>query len=248
MRTAGRIYDFTLTAGGSMPLLVQGDYMRIMSATGAVEVLTDNYRIGPIMAGQGQAKSPFTRLTITDRSGAANVGYVLVADSDFIDNRINGEVSVIDGEKSRTLAGGMFAAAPFCGAVAANYSNVQLWNPAGSGKNLIVGALDFATPVATSVQVFMTATQLVNASLNIPANKKSGAAAPIALVRYEAKAAPDPFLLGVLRGDYTPANSPVNWVPKGAFVVMPGYGLTVTSVSTANMTLTANFEWFEELV
>ena len=60
--------------------------------------------LSPLYAGQGQRKE-FQRLTVTDKSGAANVVLIIVADDDFIDDRITGEVSVIDGSKARTKTG-----------------------------------------------------------------------------------------------------------------------------------------------
>lgn len=247
MRTAGRIYDFTLTAGGSMQLLVQGDYMRIMSSTGAVEVLTDHYRIGPIMAGQGQAKSPFTRLTIIDRSGAGNVGNVLVADSDFIDNRINGDVSVIDGEKSRTLAGGMYSGTPNSSAAAGLYSVCQLWNPVGSGKNLIVNSIGLAASAASIALVYTIGSQApTDQTVTRAANKLSGGALGVGQVRVDASGMPV-FASNLLRTMACPASDVRDWDVRGAVVVPPGKGLALVG-TVLNTQLIVNFEWFEELV
>src|SRR5207253_5023923 len=99
----------------SFPQLAIGSYFKVLSATGTFEVTGDAFgQLGALLPGQGLRleEGQFTRLTFRDTSGAPNLLYVLVAGDGFIDDRITGEVSVIDGEKARTLAGGMFAGAP----------------------------------------------------------------------------------------------------------------------------------------
>jgi hypothetical protein len=135
---SARMYDFTIPANGSFQLNVEGEYVRIMSSTGTLELVTDSYRIGPIAAGQGQANAPFKRLTINDKSGSANKGVILVAASDFVDQRITGEVSVMDGGKSISIAGRAFMASIYITSDATTGPACYLQNPSTSGKNIIV--------------------------------------------------------------------------------------------------------------
>ena len=242
--SSAKIYDFTLTAGGSFSLPVSGSYVRIMSSTGTVEIVADGFRIGPIVAGQGSKDKDFKRLTIVDRSGAANIGTVLVADSDFVDQTILGSVSVIDGGKARTIANNAFIGVNLYSAVAAQYSKVQLWNPANTGKSLILGAFSFSSTVAGSVYArYNTAALAISGSLS-PASKLVGGAAPSALFRVESAATvTDPTLAGF---NFL-ANSAVFYTPKEPFVIRPGYGLVINH-QTVNADISANFEWFEEAI
>lgn len=244
MRTAGRIYDFTLTAGGSMQLLVQGDYMRIMSSTGAVEVLTDHYRIGPIMAGQGQAKSPFTRLTIIDRSGAGNVGNVLVADSDFIDNRINGEVSVIDGGRSRTVSDNAFFGNVQVSGVSLQFAVGQIYNPTGSGKRVIIESLSVASSVAMAVDGLFLSAPVGTLSGSAPSKLSGGTASVAQLWRANQGSNPP----GVGSFEFFISASLTFYIPfKEPLVLLPGYALAFVGQGTGG-NLVVNSEFYEELI
>lgn len=88
MGRATQTYDFTLTAGGSQVLNVEGSFYRIQSATGNVEVRRDGGSVlGPLTVGQGE-RAEFRRLTLRDLSGGANSGRILVADGSFIDDTV----------------------------------------------------------------------------------------------------------------------------------------------------------------
>ena len=241
---AFQTYDFTLAAGGAIQIPATGSFFRVQSATGKVNVTAEFGALKGLGVGQG-ARSPFRILQIQDASGSANVGTIIVGDAEFVDDRISGEVSVIDGEKARTIAGGMFAGGPFCGAVAAQYANVQLWNPNNSGKNLIVTAIDYGTVTTSSIGVFLTANVLATTFGSTASNKKAGGSAAIGILKYESKVAADIMALGVLRSDTTVASQNVIWNIKGAIVIPPNYGLNCYA-PTPNTTINANYEWFEE--
>ncbi len=84
-------YPFTLNAGATLSLPIEGDYFRIQSATGAIDVTVDGVGTLPdLLNGQGLKNVPFKRLTLKDKSGATNTGFILVAFDEFIDNRTYG--------------------------------------------------------------------------------------------------------------------------------------------------------------
>lgn len=84
-------YPFNLSAGQTLSLPIEGDYFRIQSATGAIDVTVDGVGTLPdLLNGQGLKNVPFKRLTIKDKTGAANAGVILVAFDEFIDNRTYG--------------------------------------------------------------------------------------------------------------------------------------------------------------
>src|SRR5688500_10394922 len=132
MTTTAKIYSLVIPASGSFPLLTSGDYFKGLSATGAFETTGDTFRtLGAILAGQGLEGVAFSRLTFRDTSGASNTLRVLIAGDKFIDDRITGEVSMIDGGKARTISNAAFAWANGCGPIAAKFSAAQLYNPIG---------------------------------------------------------------------------------------------------------------------
>lgn len=95
-----KLYDFTLSAGATVALLVEGEYFRIQEATGAVDVTVEGSGTLPgLLVGQGLKETPYKRLLIRDASGAANVGKILIASKEFIDNRTYG-VTTISGTPS----------------------------------------------------------------------------------------------------------------------------------------------------
>lgn len=248
---ASKLYPFLIPANGSINLLVSGDYFKIKSATGSISVTGDSFgTLAGILPGQGLRDTDFTRLTLTDETGSPNAGYVLVSDGTFVDDRVTGEVSVIDGEKARTLAGGMYGGTPFSVVPSAtNYSIVQLWNPAGSNKNLIVTQSSASVSSAAAVNWFWENTARTNDVTAVrAANKKAGAAMGVGTVRWDTGSAVAPtFALGQLYSAFVQTNTVVNWGIKGAVVVPPGFGLSVLD-NILNTALVVNYEWFEENV
>lgn len=100
---AMRYYDFSLTAGGTQMLTVEGAYFRIQSQTGAMDVTVEGVGTLPgLLTGQGLKETPFKRLLLRDVSGAPNSGQILVASREFIDNRTYG-VNSLDSATLATL-------------------------------------------------------------------------------------------------------------------------------------------------
>lgn len=92
---AVKVYTFIIPANGAFPLLVQSDYFRLQSATGAVDVNGDTFGTLPdLLTGQGLENTPYKRLTFTDKTGAPNTVSVLCSGDLFIDNRTYGVVTV----------------------------------------------------------------------------------------------------------------------------------------------------------
>lgn len=86
-----QVYDFNLAAGGAQTILAGGAYLRILTATGAVDVVVEGKGTMPnLLAGQGLKDLPFQRVVLRDKSGAPNSGTILVASSEFVDNRLFG--------------------------------------------------------------------------------------------------------------------------------------------------------------
>lgn len=86
-------YDFTIPANGVYRLLVAGDYFKLMTAAGAVNVQAEWGELRGLLAGQGLEATPFGYLVFTDVSGASNPVRVFVGDEKFIDG-LGGTVNV----------------------------------------------------------------------------------------------------------------------------------------------------------
>lgn len=239
-------YDFTLQGGGAQVIEARGSYFKYKGGTGPIRVTPSSGGPVDLMPGQGMSGLSFDRLTIKDISGSNNIGYLLAGDGAWSDDRITGSVEVIDGERTRTLAGLMFAGSPYGGGTASTYANLQLWNPVASGKNLIVGALDFGTTTTGALNV-CASNIMLSTAFGVPvANKRLGAAVGVGQLRTESRAAIETFPFGMLRNESTVANTPQKWSIRGAIVVPPGWGLNI-SCPNMNQVATANFEWFEEV-
>lgn len=244
-------YTFTIPAGGSFPLQCTGRYFRVNSATGSLKVEGQGSfgPMGAVGVGQGlrlrPVDQPFQRLSFVDTSGSPNIVTVIIADADFVDNTVLGSVSVIDGEKARTLAGGMFAGAPVVGALAGNYGSVQLWNPAGTAKNLIVTQLDvIAIGAPGNPIIAANAAALTTAYAAGVANKKLGGGAGVGQLRTD-QTVGVPATVGTLKNVQTSNTANFPWPIKGAIVVPPGFGLLIFN-NTIAQGVGANLEWFEE--
>jgi hypothetical protein len=90
------IYTIALPANGVLRLPLQGEYFKILQATGNVKVLADWGTLDSLTAGQGLEKSPFNYLEFTDKTGAPNTIKFLVGDRNFIDG-LTGNVVVTSG-------------------------------------------------------------------------------------------------------------------------------------------------------
>ena len=149
-----KIYTVVVPAGGMTELAVVGEMFKVLSASGSFIVSADTWgTLGNILAGQGLRDASFTKLQFTDNSGAQNTLRVLVAGQSFIDDRITGEVSVIDGGMSRTLSNQAYVASSNPSSDATTGPAIYLQNPAGSGKNIIVKSIRSSLTTAQSYGV-----------------------------------------------------------------------------------------------
>jgi len=247
MTRAAQIYDFTLAPGGSQVLNVTGGYYRIQTASGPVRVTRDNgSRLGPLYAGQGE-KQEFGRLILTDLTGLANTGLILVADDSFIDDRITGEVSVIDGGRALSLAGACFQHGGGLNPSVGNYNNYQIWNPANSGKRVYIEQVEVSSGTASLYYFGMTNVALTQFIANLTSSNKN-ASNPIASLterRWDILASPmNPTLT---MSPFVPANTTYTRKFIEPLCLPPGYGfLYCQRVVNADMTIGCEFR--EELI
>lgn len=241
MGRAAQVYDFTLGAGQLVEILAEGSYYRILTATGALQVQRDDgSRVGPILEGQGERNSPFKRLTLRDLSGAANSGTVLVCDGDFVDHRQAGAAEVVSGAYRTTREGIAYWGGTASAIGAADFSHVQLWNPAGSGRILVLETLQISVD-SGSVALRRHTAALANLA-TAPANKFLGGAAGVGEVRHQANAsAIGTSFNGSVGASF--GQSPINFLNRPV-IIPAGHGLIV-SHNTVNINTRAMFEWLE---
>jgi hypothetical protein len=243
-----QVYDFTLSPGGSQGLPASGSFYRVITSTGAVSVRENNAgKVGPISAGQGMRNRDFDSLIIKDESGAANRGTIIVAGSDFVDDRITGEVSTIDGGKARSLAGAGMCGYVGQGGQAGTQAQVQLWNKS-TDRNLIINACSIAGGAQTTTNISAFLTNVAQASLVYTGvNKKAnGPTSGNAELRYGTVAPGNgPGVGYIMRQWWGGALTLYEWRMTEPIIVPPGYGLSFHHWGVAT-DLNAGFEWWEE--
>lgn len=234
-----KIYPFALGALESLPLMVQGSYFKILSSTGMVDVTGDTFgTVEAMLAGQGLRGQDFRRLVIRDRSGSGNVVRLLVSDDQFVDDRISGEVSVIDALRARAASGAAFVNSSALGAGAGVFAKLQLWNPAGSGQRLVLSSV--ANDGTTSVSVAAgNAPDGTAFNGSIVLSKLTGGAAGVAQIRSDNPASyvtPDGLRL-----------NPGQFKFNEPFVIAPGFGVSFVATVSAT-TIRMTLEWSEERI
>jgi hypothetical protein len=241
-----QIYVYTVPAGGVVSIPVEGSFFKIISSTGPVSVGGDAFgTIGPILAGQGLKDEKFRGLQVQDASGQINVVKILIADRGFVDDRVTGEVSVIDGGKARTYGGGAFLASVNIGPVAAQLSHLQLFNPAGSGKNVILSAFSVSSATSGLLVIGRYNVPLTTSlAVTTAVNKLAGGAAGVSQLRSQNSVG------NLIVGSpmYLPniaASTTFVCNLKEPFLIIPGTGI-VLEHNSVNTDLAAGFEFYEE--
>lgn len=256
-----QIFSITLAAGEAREVAVTGEYFELRNAQYPIAMVELLDRTGAVISRlENPEQSDFVKpgryetIRITNGATAQTIKH-FYGSGDAGSRRTSGlvridgssDVSVIDGEKNRTIAGGMFAAGVYAGAAAGLYSAAQLWNPAASGKNLIVLSLACHQNVAWSAIAYHSSAALATDRTVVDAaNKLSAAAVGVGLIKVQAIAFPA-FAATKMKVFSGVALDEKSWNVRGALVIKPGYGLSVVTLNV-NTDLYGNFEWFEELV
>jgi hypothetical protein len=237
----------TFFAGEVKTFLIQGEYVEILEAAYPIDVAMMDRSGAQLSTMRNAEASYFSRPgkyeVIQVTSSAAQTVRLFVGSGDAGTRRLSGDVSVIDGEKNKTIAGGMFVAEPVGAEVVGEYSKAQLWNPAGSGKNIIVSQVSLFAATAMNIALrYENAALVTDETANKSVNKKSNALIGIASVRKGSVAI---FPSAIFYVASIPAGGIHTWNIKGALVITPGYGLVAISGITGAY-CGMNIEWFEE--
>ncbi|WP_317205563.1 hypothetical protein [Janthinobacterium sp.] len=232
-------FDLQLAANGAQRIEVDGRFFKYKSGTGLIRVTTSKGEVVDLMPGQGVWNTQFSSLTVTDRTGAANAGVLMAGNIDFRDDRITGTVDVVDGGKARTLAGIAFGCSGYQLSVAGEVAHVEIWNPPGSGKNLIINTAVMASGTVGQ----LAGVSLYNAVLAVPANpaqnKKCGGGPGVASSFTKSQATQ------ITNTAIWSMSSGVIYKPTEPIVVAQGWGLLFTGQSIA-ASLLVTAEYFED--
>jgi hypothetical protein len=182
-------------------------------------------------------------------AGMRVIGELVIGTGEFSDNRVSGQVEVIDGARTRTFAGIPFSGYAGIGAQGAGlYGKVQLWNPAGSGKNLLVYRVEPYATVSTVIVTVRETVALGTLATNAHSHDLSlGAGTSVAQIRTAAPATQG-VGTGALRVFNIRAATPEVILFAHPVLVRPGNGFTVHSNTPANSDIAATFEFLEEPV
>ena len=185
-------------------------------------------------------------IVVTNLSGAAMAGTLKLGPRDwsFEDQRLIGEVSVIDGGRARTLSGNTFSGTAFCNQVAATHAQCQLWNPAGSGRNATVSQIVVQSSFAWFAGISIASAALTNSGGNA-ASKRTGGTASTAQLRTQNIAALPGGSICLLSA---PASGTSYYKLTEPIVLAPGFGLTLTVTNAQNTDLGASFEFAEDSI
>ena len=140
----------------------------------------------------------------------------------------------------RSLRGEAFFGANVLGPVASNYSHVQLLNPAGTGKNVIITSISVRSTSADFVELRSYATALTTNENTT--NKLIGGSAASGQLHTEAHTARYGTLLSETRGEATTNFRLI--LSEEPIVLAPATGILVVP-AVVNVGLEATYEWLE---
>lgn len=251
-------YDFTApSSGGSQVINAPGRYMKYVTGNAggndAGLIVTPGGKPGTqILMYPGQAITlpddggvP-NAWTVRNAVGAANIsGSVIIGNGKIDDDTLSGTVQVVDGGKVRTLSGSACIGYGAAGPVAAQFSRIELWNPATSATRLVVEAVTLVGggQAAEGCYFYFTQTQLATLSGNGMSKRSSIATAAQGQIRTDTTAAGIPgngLLTALIQTNQSFQNK-----FNEPLVIDPGYGLMGWSTA-ANDAMGVGFEWYEE--
>lgn len=255
------IFSLTLAANESREVAITGEYFELRNAEYPVALIELMDRSGGIISRLENPEQsdfvrpgPFETVRITNGATPQTVKH-FYGTGDAGSRRtsgqvqvlgtvgVSGTVSVVDGGKARTIAGQAFATYIGMGAIAGQYSRIQLFNPVGSGKSVILKAYKVTASAATTCFVHQFNSPLLSGGTMLN-SKMPGGLPPIAQSRYESNAA----LLAVTRPidylNFTGIGTNA-FVMQEPIVIPSGWGVILEN-ATQNQRLDASFEWIEE--
>lgn len=190
------IFNFSVAVGAAHPITYPGTYVRYRRATAGSDfpeilVKADTGDQVKLLPGQGMTfQRRFGRVDVYNEDAVLTIaGELIVGEGQFEDGRVQGEVSVIDGGRLRSLGASAYTGYLSNSGGVGTYGYVQLFNPAGSGVNAYVQSIcAWSTDQAGGLlRIASYDTQLTD-YVGVP-NKRMGGAASAVRMCYGSDAA-----------------------------------------------------------
>lgn len=238
----------TWAAGETKTFVINGEYLELLDAQYPCDVFLMN-QVGAQLSVMRDCEASFFSkpsggfATVQITSAQAQFLRFFVGSGDAGTRRISSTVQVVDGGRARTLANSAFMGAVGKTLLAANNTHVQLWNPVGSGKNVIVKAYSVGATSPGGINLGFNTAALATLQ-NQGVSKMGGGAAAAAQLRAE-NSTTNYFVGSTSDSFYVQAVVSIQRVLQEPLVIAPGRGF-VASVGAVD--LTCVFEWVEEAI
>ena len=251
-----RFLTIALAANDVKSFDVAGGYFEIIDSAGKINVAFTDVA-GSAMADNALtdalsgtfATGKFSRFDITERTGIAQTVTIMYGPSSGGTRRQPGVVQVVDGGKARTLAGQAFKAYASAGAtVNTSKAQVQLLNPVGSGKRVVVKRIMISSALAGYVNLASYGTALNSGGPYLLSSKFLDASAPGFSARLYRQTDNAAFLGTQIESHGVLANQPMPFPLEEPIVIGPGNGIVAGAPSDATLGsgIQVTFEGFEE--
>lgn len=243
------IITAAFTAGETKPYAFNGGYFEVLDCVYPVNVQLIG-RNGEIKGIMRNAEASFylregDYQTIVIESPQAQTVRFAYGSSEAGTRRTAGIVQVVDGSRAIVESGASFMTFIGVAGVAAMVSQLQLWNPPGSGKKLIVKSLFLTSSVNVVYGVSFSNVALPTLSPSSPPkNKLFGS--PIVTVA-EARTRNNTAVVegtGLGPAVYVLANDSKSFMFNEPLIVPPGYGLNV-ACANVNNGVNASLDFYE---
>lgn len=241
------VVRFAIAAGETKAFARAGRYIEVLSAADPLSI-----NLYGEDGGRGDSavsvpsgiylETPFGAFDVT--SATAQTIELLVSDARGGSRRQPGVVQVIDGGRARTLADQAFIGYASVTGGPGFIPIVELFNPAGSGRRVIVKAIRVSTPTAGSVSLGLHNATLSQGPFD-PQNKRLGGVTSSAKLYREPGLAASPG--SSFESLSVGANLVVPITLQEPIIVNPGFALQAWHQTVAT-TMLAAFEFVEELL
>ena len=143
MGMISRPFGVTVAGGQSQALNVAARFVYVdsMALGGELWLVGDGVEVRLIVGRQVDLSGVETSVRLENRSGSSVDCVLIFGNIRVSDHAIVGTVGVIDGTVEAVKNGLSYMCTGWQPAVASEYSNIQLWNPVGSGRLLVVSML-----------------------------------------------------------------------------------------------------------
>lgn len=233
-----------LKAGERNNIMSPGSFLYLVESTAAVDFEIDSGKyLSGMLAGTWAEPGDFSRIGLT--SAVDQTIKLLVSNGRAGVFRVSGEVSVIDGSASRVKEARSFWTTGSSTASAGQYPHVQLWNPAASGKNVIITSLALDA-LATGQSITLGFSSVALTTIGGAAKSKlQGAADSVAELRNQSIAS---VTVPVIHTAFSILANDTKLIPLlDPIIVKPGFGYSAAG-NTVATTIRGNWQHYEEAI